>query len=133
MGSVQLLIGGWPTADRLPSSCLLVGNRLQNGCSPIAKQLPTDCRASAVLLRRVPAYHSSQPQLARGSPGGPRGDQASRPLSTLVSPREQEQYASGMGFPAQRPAGLSPKRNPGRPPEGGTHPPQRPPMPAEMR
>ncbi|KAG0411405.1 hypothetical protein HPB47_011467, partial [Ixodes persulcatus] len=82
---------------------------------------------------RVPAYHSSQPQLARGSPGGPRGDQASRPLSTLVSPREQEQYASGMGFPAQRPAGLSPKRNPGRPPEGGAHPPQRPPMPAEMR
>ncbi|CAN8002103.1 unnamed protein product [Ixodes hexagonus] len=85
---------------------------------------------------RVPAYHSSQPQLARGVPPGgvPRGDQSSRPLSTLVSPREQEQYASGMGFPSQRtaPQGLSPKRAQGRPQEG-THPPQRPPMPAEMR
>ncbi|GFY73939.1 afadin [Trichonephila inaurata madagascariensis] len=59
--------------------------------------------------------HGSQSSLSRPDPQGLQSPvDRSRPLSTLVSPREQEQYANSMGYP-------HPNVGPPRSPKGSQH------------
>ncbi|XP_054718595.1 afadin-like isoform X2 [Uloborus diversus] len=61
------------------------------------------------------SLHGSQSSLNRPDPQGLQSPvDRSRPLSTLVSPREQEQYANSMGYG-------HPNSGPPRSPKGSTH------------
>lgn len=61
------------------------------------------------------SLHSSQSSLHRPDPQGLQSPvDRTRPLSTLVSPREQEQYVNSMGYG-------HPSSGPPRSPRGSTH------------